>query len=72
MFQLLVLLCFLASLQSRAVTISPVSDLVVANGNVSPDGFNRSLVFAAFSTLSITEVIAGQFLQAAFIPGPRS
>ncbi|KAG1902258.1 Cupredoxin [Suillus fuscotomentosus] len=46
MFQLYVFLCFLASLQSRASIIGPVSDLVVANGIVSPDGFTRSAVLA--------------------------
>ncbi|KAG2337950.1 laccase [Suillus weaverae] len=46
MFQLYVFLCFLASLQSHAITIGSVSDLVVANGNVSPDGFTRSAVLA--------------------------
>ncbi|KAG1849287.1 laccase [Suillus subalutaceus] len=46
MFQLYVFLFFLASLQSHAVTIGPVSDLVVANCDVSPDGFTRSAVLA--------------------------
>ncbi|KAG1765828.1 laccase [Suillus placidus] len=46
MFQLYVFLCFLASLQSHAITIGPVSELVIANSNVSPDGFTRSAVLA--------------------------
>ncbi|KAG1861684.1 laccase [Suillus subluteus] len=46
MFQLHVFLCFMASLQSHATTIGPVSDLLVANGNVSPDGFPRTAVLA--------------------------
>ncbi|KAG1816897.1 laccase [Suillus variegatus] len=46
MFQLYVFLCFLASLQGCAAIIGPVSDLVVANGIVSPDGFTRSAVLA--------------------------
>ncbi|KAG2337992.1 laccase T2 copper depleted [Suillus weaverae] len=46
MFQLYVFLCFLASLHSHAVTIGPVSELVIANSNVSPDGFTRSAVLA--------------------------
>ncbi|KAG2096667.1 laccase [Suillus cothurnatus] len=37
---------FLASLQSYAATIGPVSDLIVANSNVSPNGFARSAVLA--------------------------
>ncbi|KAG2049967.1 Cu-oxidase-domain-containing protein [Suillus hirtellus] len=44
MFQLYVFLCFLASLQGRAAIIGTVSDLVVANGIVSSDGFTRSTV----------------------------
>ncbi|KAG1739433.1 laccase [Suillus paluster] len=39
-------LCFLASLQSYAVTIGPVADLVVANAQVSPDGFTKAAVLA--------------------------
>ncbi|KAG1739436.1 laccase [Suillus paluster] len=46
MLQHYVFLCFLASLQSYAVTIGPVSDLVVANAQVSPDGFMKSAVLA--------------------------
>ncbi|KAG1852027.1 laccase [Suillus tomentosus] len=46
MFQLYVFICLLACLQGRAVTIGPVSDLVIANGIVSPDGFTRSGVLA--------------------------
>ncbi|KAG1809741.1 laccase [Suillus variegatus] len=46
MFQLYVFICLLACLQGRAVTIGPVSDLIIANGVVSPDGFTRSGVLA--------------------------
>ncbi|KAG2057732.1 laccase [Suillus hirtellus] len=46
MFQLYVFICLLACLQCRAVTIGPVSELVIANGIVSPDGFTRSGVLA--------------------------
>lgn len=46
MIQLYVFLCFLASLQGYAVTIGPVSDLVISNENISPDGFTRSAVLA--------------------------
>ncbi|KAG0701905.1 laccase [Suillus ampliporus] len=46
MFQSYVFLCFLAIHQSYAVTIGPVADLVVANAQVSPDGFTKSAVLA--------------------------
>lgn len=47
MIQPYIFLCVLASLQSYAVTIGPVADLVIANAQVSPDGFTKSSVFGA-------------------------
>ncbi|KAG2135201.1 laccase [Suillus bovinus] len=49
MFQLFVFLGFLASLRVHAVTIGPVSDLVITNGVVAPDGFARTAVLAGGS-----------------------
>ncbi|KAG2127076.1 laccase [Suillus cothurnatus] len=46
MIQHYILLCVLTSLQSYAITIGPVSDLVIANAQVSPDGFIKSAVLA--------------------------
>ncbi|KAG1899689.1 laccase [Suillus fuscotomentosus] len=46
MIQHYILLCVLTSLQSYAVTIGPVADLVIANAQISPDGFIKSAVLA--------------------------
>ncbi|KAG1725597.1 laccase [Suillus lakei] len=51
-------LCSSRALQSYAVTIGPVADLVVANAQVSPDGFIKSAVLAG-GTLP-GPIIAGQ------------
>ncbi|KAG2127639.1 laccase [Suillus bovinus] len=42
MIQRYIFLCALMSLQSYAITIGPVADLVISNAQVSPDGFIKS------------------------------
>jgi hypothetical protein len=69
MIQHYILLCVLTSLQSYAVTIGPVSDLVIANAQVSPDGFIKSSVSGVFSDCLLTEDMAGRFLLAALSLG---
>jgi hypothetical protein len=51
MIQPYIFLCVLTSLQSYAITIGPVADLVIANAQVSPDGFIKSSVLGVFFIL---------------------
>lgn len=51
MIQPYIFLCVLTSLQSYAITIGSVADLVIANAQVSPDGFIKSSVLGVLFIL---------------------